>query len=250
MAEMTTPPNAAELNGVAVRYANGALGVSDISFHVRAGQIVALFGPNGAGKTTSVRALCGFMKSERAAIARGHVSLFGRTVTGYEPHRTARLGVAFVPERHKVFANLSVADNLRAMGDLPGKAEFAQRVEHALDVFPALATRRHEIAGRLSGGQQQMLAMARSMIRDPRLLVVDELTLGLHHSMHAPLFDALKRIQEEGASVVVVDESIGFALDLADYCYLLIGGTVRDHGPAERFRDNELLAAGYLEVSM
>jgi branched-chain amino acid transport system ATP-binding protein len=240
--------NAVELKSVAVRYSNGALGVSDISFTVEEGQIVALFGPNGAGKTTSVRALSGFMKSERVSISQGSVSFFGKTVTGFEPHRTAHLGLGYIPERSKIFPNLSVMDNLKASGGLPKGAEFVKRVDRVMTLFPALANRTSEAAGRLSGGQQQMLAIARNILRRPRVLVIDELTLGLHHSFHAPLFDVLKEIANEGASVVVVDESTGFALEVSDYCYLLVGGRVRDSGPPERFRGSELLVAGYVEA--
>jgi branched-chain amino acid transport system ATP-binding protein len=239
---------AVELDSVAVRYGNGALGISDISFRVAENQIVALFGPNGAGKTTSVRALSGFMKTERASVPRGSVRLLGREVTGWEPHRTARLGLGYVPERRKVFGNLSVADNFKASGGLPKGRAFDQAVERVLELFPALRDRRGEQAGRLSGGQQQMLAIARNMIRHPKVLIIDELTMGLHHSFHAPLFDALSRIAAEGTSVIVVDESTGLALDVAHYCYLIVGGKVRDSGPPEKFRGSELLAAGYVEA--
>jgi branched-chain amino acid transport system ATP-binding protein len=239
---------AVELDSVAVRYGNGALGVSDISFHVNENQIVALFGPNGAGKTTSVRALSGFMKTERVSVSRGSVHLLGKEVTGWEPHRTARLGLGYVPERRKVFGNLSVADNFKASGGLPRGRAFDQAAERVLELFPALRDRLGEQAGRLSGGQQQMLAIARNLIRQPKVLVIDELTLGLHHSFHALLFDALSRIAAEGTSVVVVDESTGLALDVANYCYLIVGGKVRDSGPPEKFRGSELLVAGYVEA--
>jgi branched-chain amino acid transport system ATP-binding protein len=239
---------AVELDSVAVRYSNGALGISDISFQVSEGQIVALFGPNGAGKTTSVRALSGFMKPERVSVFRGSVHLLGKGVTGYEPHRTARLGLGYVPERRKVFANLSVADNFKASGGLPKGRAYDDALNGVLKLFPALADRFREQAGRLSGGQQQMLAIARNMIRRPKVLVIDELTLGLHHSFHAPLFDALRTIAAEGTSIVVVDESTGFALDVADYCYLIVGGKIRESGPPEKFRGSELLVAGYVEA--
>lgn len=236
-----------ELESVAVRYANGALGVTDVSFTVDEGQIVALFGPNGAGKTTSVRAVSGFLKSERASVVSGRVRLFGKDVTGWEPHRTSRLGLGYIPERRKIFPSLTVMENLRALGGLPSNAEVEARIDRAMDMFPALHSRKRELAGRLSGGQQQMLAIARNLLREPRMLIIDELTLGLHHSFHEPLFEALKRIAATGTGVVVVDESTGLALDVADQCYLLVGGRVRDSGRSEKFRDTALLAAGYVE---
>ena len=227
-----------------VRYRNGALGALDVSFKVDRGQVVALFGPNGAGKTTSMRAISGFLKTEGAKVVGGRVELFGNDLTNSEPHRMTRHGVAFVPERRKVFPNLSVMENLTALGHRPESA-FYDRI---FTLFPMLATARKLAAGRLSGGQRQMLAIARALLSEPKLLIVDEMTLGLHHSMHAPLFDAVSEVASEGTAVILVDESTGFALQAADYCYLLSGGRVRDEGPAERFRGNELLAAGYVEA--
>jgi branched-chain amino acid transport system ATP-binding protein len=228
-----------------VRYRNGARGVSDVSFTVDDGQVVALFGPNGAGKTTSVRAVSGFLKSEGVRTA-GRVLLRGTSVAGLEPHRLASMGVGLVPERGKVFGNLGVGENLavarsRARGSAPDLAEI-------LTLFPALADRLGEKAGRLSGGQQQMLALAMALSGRPRLLIIDELTLGLHHSLQPALFDTVRTIAAQGTAVLLVEESTALALRLADYCYLLGGGQIRDEGPAERFVGNDLLAAGYVEA--
>lgn len=231
-----------------VRYRNGALGVLDVSFHVAPGKVVCLFGPNGAGKTTSVRAVAGFLRTEGARIIQGRVTVDGRDVTNHEPHRQARLGIAFVPERNKVFANLTVAENLAALSGLPSGSRRAELNEFIDSLFPLLAERRRDYAGRLSGGQRQMLALARAIIRDPRILIVDEMTLGLHHSVQRPLFDAVRRVAAGGAAVVIVDESTGFALEAADYCYILAAGRVHDEGPSERFRGSELIAAGYVEA--
>jgi branched-chain amino acid transport system ATP-binding protein len=111
-----------------------------------------------------------------------------------------------------------------------------------------LADRGHQMAGSLSGGQQQMLALGRAMVMEPRLLIVDEMTLGLHHSMQPPLFDAVIRIASEGTAVLIVDESTGFALEVAQHCYLIGAGHVIDEGPAEKFRGSELLVAGYTDA--
>jgi branched-chain amino acid transport system ATP-binding protein len=169
-------------------------------------------------------------------------------MTGAEPHKTARQGVAFVPERRKVFSSLTVAENLDALGSRPPRARRNEVYDFIYTLFPILGERRRQLAGRLSGGQQQMLAIGRALMCEPKLLIVDEMTLGLHHSMHAPLFDAVKYIAANGTAVLVVDESTGFALEVSDYCYLIGSGRVRDEGPAERFRGNELLAAGYVEA--
>jgi branched-chain amino acid transport system ATP-binding protein len=237
-----------EVDGLRVRYRNGAIGISDVSLRVDAGQVVAVFGPNGAGKTSTVRGISGFLRTEGARVVNGTVQFDGVDVTNGEPHRQAKLGVAFVPERDKVFPTLTVAENLAALGVTPPAARQQQLMREVFDLFPMLADRRKELAGRLSGGQRQMLALARAILSDPKLLIVDEMTLGLHHSMQPLLFDAVRAIVATGTSLLLVDESTGFALEVADYCYLLAGGVVVDQGPAERFRGNELLAAGYLDV--
>jgi branched-chain amino acid transport system ATP-binding protein len=231
-----------------VRYRGGAVGVEDVSFTIEQGQVVALLGPNGAGKTTSVRAVGGFVRTEGARVVHGSVEFFGSDITNLEPHQTSIRGIGFVPERVKVFANMSVSENLVSLGRLPPRGpKRNEAFERIFGLFPILAERRKQMAGRLSGGQQQMLAIARALLISPRLLILDEMTLGLHHSLHPPLFEAIERVATEGVAVLVVDESAGFALQVASYCYLLNAGLVRSEGPAADFRGNELLAAGYTE---
>jgi branched-chain amino acid transport system ATP-binding protein len=232
-----------------VRYRNGALGVLDVSIELEAGEVAVIFGPNGAGKTTTVRAIAGFLKSEGARVVAGKVTLFGRDTTNAEPHTTTTSsGLAFVPERNKIFPSMSVSENLKAVAKRPPRARREQIYERIYELFPTLGQRQHELAGRLSGGQQQMLAIARSLMCEARLLIVDEMTLGLHHSVHGPLFDIIKTIASEGCGVLIVDESTTKALGIADRCYLLSGGRVRMSGPPELFIGNELLAAGYVEA--
>jgi len=238
---------AMSIRNLKVRYRNGALGVQDVSLDVAPGQVVTLFGPNGAGKTTTVRAVSGFLRAEGAKVVGGTITLFGRTVANAEPHQTARLGVAFVSERQKIFPSFTIAENLVALGKLPQRARRKQIIDEVYELFPVLGARPRELAGRLSGGQQQMLAIARGLMSEPKLLIVDELTLGLHHSLHAPLFEVMRKIAAAGKAVLVVDESTGAALDVADHCYLVNGGRVHASGPASTFRGSELLAAGYVE---
>lgn len=236
------------VENVKVRYPNGAIGVSEVSIQGDAGQVIAIFGPNGAGKTTTVRAISGFMRSERVKVT-GRVSLFGKDATSMEPQSTMRLGVAFVPERRKIFGSMTVAENLQAVGRRPPRARRNQIYERIYALFPILGDRQHQAAGLLSGGQQQMLAIARSLVCEARLLIIDEMTLGLHHTMHIPLFEVVKELAADGTTVIVVDESTGMALTVADHCYLLTNGKVKMQGAPELFVGNELLAAGYVETS-
>jgi branched-chain amino acid transport system ATP-binding protein len=245
---MTDTSSILTAENLRVRYRNGALGIVDVSFEVARGRVIGLFGPNGAGKTTSMRAVSGFLRTEGARVIAGRVRLGGDDVTNHEPHRQAARGVAFVPERNKVFPSLTVAENLAAVSGLPKGGRRVELNEMIYTLFPLLAERRREYAGRLSGGQRQMLALARGIIRDPKVLIVDEMTLGLHHSVQPPLFEAVRRVAESGTAVILVDESTGFALEACNHCYILSAGRVHEHGPAEKFRGSELIAAGYVEA--
>jgi branched-chain amino acid transport system ATP-binding protein len=236
-----------EVDDLSIRYRNGALGIQNVSFTVQPSQIVALLGAAGAGKTTTVRGISGFLRSEGARAVTGSVRMAGRDITNWEPHQACRLGVLAVPERGKVFPNLSVAENLESLGAQLVKGARRTEVEEMIhDLFPILAGVRRQLAGRLSGGQQQMLAIARALMSDPRLLIIDEMTLGLHPSLHGPLFDAVVRIAATGSAVLIVDESTGHTLEVAQHCVLLKAGQVWAAGPSETFRGNELLVAGYV----
>jgi branched-chain amino acid transport system ATP-binding protein len=234
-------------DNLTVRYRNGAIGIIDVSLQVDAGQIVAIFGPNGAGKTTTVRAISGFLRTEGARVINGNVTLFDEDITNLEPNASSSRGLAFVPERQKIYPTMTVADNLAAVGKLPPRAERRRVYEQIYELFPTLKDRQKELAGRLSGGQQQMLAIARTFFTRARVLVIDEMTLGLHTSVHGPLYEVVKTVARQGTAVLLVDESTSSALAVVDYCYLLSGGKVRMSGAPEIFAGNELLAAGYVE---
>ena len=177
---------------LALRYPNGALGIEDVSIEIDEGQIVALIGANGAGKTTTCRALSGVLRTEDMKIVRGKVFFDGVNVTGWEPHRLVKLGISAVPERNKVFPNLSVREHFISAGMHRPRAERDEVIEFGLQLFPRIRDRLGQSAGKLSGGEQQMVAIIRALVNRPRLLIVDEMTLGLHASLQAPLFAALK----------------------------------------------------------
>jgi branched-chain amino acid transport system ATP-binding protein len=230
---------------LAVRYPNGALGIEDVSLDIEESQIVALIGANGAGKTTTCRALSGFLRAEGARVIRGRIIIDGRDVTGWEPHRLVKMGVAAVPERNKIFPNLSVREHFTSVGMHRTRIEREEGLELGLELFPTIRERMKQAAGTLSGGQQQMVALVRALVSRPRLLVVDEMTLGLHISLQAPLFEALAKIASRGTACLVIDESTTHALSTAGYCYLLEGGRIVRQGTTDEFRNADLVSIGY-----
>ncbi|MGW6144841.1 ABC transporter ATP-binding protein [Streptomyces sp. NPDC055140] len=226
---------------LALRYPNGALGIEDVSIEADAGQIVALIGVNGAGKTTTCRTLSGFLASEDAKVVRGRVTYDGADVTGWEPHRLARAGIASVPERNKIFPNLSVREHFVSAGMHRSRAQRDETLAFGLELFPRIRERLRHKAGMLSGGEQQMVAIVRALMNGPRLLLVDEMTLGLHVSLQRPLFDALATIAAQGTACLVIDESTTHAVSTAQYCYLLEGGRTTAHGRSADFARLDLL---------
>ena len=235
------------VQNLAVRYPNGALGIEDVSLEMEAGQVAALIGTNGAGKTTTCRALSGFLKTEGAKVIRGTITFDGINVTGWEPHRLVRAGIAAVPERNKIFRNLTVREHFTSCGMHRSRAEREEALEFGLQLFPMIRDRFRQAAGTLSGGQQQMIAIMRALVSRPRLLIVDEMTLGLHPSLQQPLFDALKSIAATGTACLVIDESTVHILESVQHCYLLEGGRIRRHGPITDFAHSDLLAIGYAD---
>jgi ABC-type branched-subunit amino acid transport system ATPase component len=228
-----------------VRYRDGAFGIHDVSLQVEAGETVSLLGPNGAGKTTTLRAISGFLSSEGTRIVDGTVTFEGRDITNAEPHKAARHGLVCVPERRKIFPNLSVLDNLYALGHNIKPQRRKELLDLVYTMFPMLEERKSLPAGRLSGGQQQMLAIARGLLSEAKLLLLDEMTLGLHTSVKPTLYDAVSEINRTGTAVLISDESADFAMSLSKYCYLIRDGLISASGPPDEFAVDQL-AAGYL----
>lgn len=220
----------AEVSDVSVRFKSGAMGLHEASMEVAAGEIVALCGANGAGKTTLVRTISGFVKAESTRVVNGTVRVMGADVTNQEPYQVSRLGVHVIPERRKVFPNLSVGENLNTLGGLPSRAVRAERLEQIFQVFPDLRGRMGQAAGRLSGGQQQMLAIARALMADAKLLVIDEIALGLHPSLLAPLFDVIRQIVGTDRAAIIVHEDVRFSPTFADRYYLIDSGRIVEDG--------------------
>ncbi len=216
--------------------------IRGVNLHVDRGEVVSLLGPNGAGKTTTLSAVSGLLP----ALA-GSVEVLGEPVTHKAPFRNARRGLAHVPEGRSLFFDLTVGDNLRLglVGPRPGRRAAMDR---ALEYFPALAPILDRRAGLLSGGEQQMLAMARGLVTEPRLLIVDEMSLGLAPIVVERMLPIVRRVADEsGAGVLVVEQHIHMALSISDRAYIMSHGEVAHEGPAhELAQRSELFEASYL----
>jgi branched-chain amino acid transport system ATP-binding protein len=216
-----------------------------VSLEVGVGAVVALIGANGAGKTTTMRAICGLLKPRQ-----GRVLLGGAAVEGLPASRIARLGLAHSPEGRKVFGPLSVEDNL-LLGGYPSLPRFfgfkdkaAAELERAYDLFPRLKERRKQAAGTLSGGEQQMLAIARALMAQPKVMLLDEPSMGLAPVIVQEVFATIRRLKAEGITLLLVEQFAQSALDVADYAYVMERGRIVTAGtPAELRRDERVLAA-------
>jgi branched-chain amino acid transport system permease protein len=216
----TASANGLDLHGVALTYQSGARALNSVSLEVGPNEIVALIGRNGAGKTSTLRAISGFFVSEKVTIT-GHISFAGESILGLAPTATARRNIVLVPERDKVFPNLTVADHFRLA---PSDKDLEALVE---ELFPVLRTRLESPAGLLSGGERQMLALAIAWLMKPRLLMVDELSLGLAPSAVGRLVESLKDFRTQtGVPVLLVEQNVSAALEIADRFYVIDAGTI------------------------
>lgn len=219
---------------------DGVPAVRGLNLRVRAGEVVALLGPNGAGKTTTLLTISGFL-----AHLGGEVSVFGAPVRSRSSHQLAREGLSHVLENRSLFAQMTVEENLRI-----GAAKDAAALERAMDYFPALVPLRKRRAGLLSGGEQQMLAIARALTLSPRLLMIDEMSLGLAPIIVERLLPVIRRfVSETGAGVLLVEQHVHMALAVADRGYILSHGELMASGLARELEaDQERLHASYLGV--
>ena len=227
---MTATDRLLDVRGLGVAFGNVPV-LSGVDFHVVPAEVVALLGTNGAGKSTLLRAVSGVVP-----VTAGSVRVAGRDVTNARPADIVRAGVVQMPGGRGTFPGLTIEDNLRVGGVTVPRDERTGRVERVLTLFPWLADRRRALAGTLSGGQQQMLALARALMARPRLLMIDELSLGLAPVVVEQLLDVVGRLREDGVAVVVVEQHVDLALSFADRAYFLERGQVRFEGPAADLR--------------
>jgi branched-chain amino acid transport system ATP-binding protein len=216
----------------------------DVSLRVESGEAVAVVGPNGAGKTTLLRVISGLI-APRA----GGLTFDGAALTGLPAHQVVAHGIAHVPEGRRLFPMLTVADNLKMGAFLPGaRARFAESLERVYALFPVLAERRAQRAGSMSGGEQQMLAIGRALMSRPKIILLDEPSMGLAPVMVFRLFDLIRRVREEGYTILVVEQNVRQVLKLVDRAYLLEVGRIRMEGRAAELSEQDFVRKAYMGV--
>ena len=217
-----------------------------ITIEVPKGQVITLIGSNGAGKTTTMRAVTGMIKPTA-----GDISLGTTKIDGFDSYKIARLGLAHSPEGRRVFSTMSVSDNLvlgafpRITGSRP-KGDVKNDLERAMELFPRLKERRNQLAGTLSGGEQQMLAMARAIMLNPEIILLDEPSMGLAPILVDEVFRIIARLKSEGITMLLVEQFAAAALNVADYGYVLENGRITAHGPADKLMNDPAVKAAYL----
>ena len=212
------------------------------SLTLRSGALTTLVGSNGAGKTTLLRAAMGLLRPWK-----GTVRLDDRDVTRLSPHDKARLGMVMVPEGRHLFTTMTVAENLE-MGSTPrrARADAKRTLDHVLTLFPRLAERRSQLAGTLSGGEQQMVAIARGLMAKPAVLMLDEPSLGLAPILVLELFESIRRLKSEGLTMLLVEQNVHLSLAVSDHCYVMARGRIEIEGPAREVREMEAVKKAYL----
>jgi branched-chain amino acid transport system ATP-binding protein len=215
-----------------------------VSLDVNAGEAVGVIGPNGAGKTTLMRVISGLIRPRT-----GSISMRGVNVLKTPAHRIVSLGIAHVPENRRLFPRLTVEDNLKMGAFMPeARAHYAERLAFVFDLFPRMKERRHQLAGTMSGGEQQMCAIGRALMSDPKLLLLDEPSAGLAPVVVQQVFELVKRIRAGGLTVLIVEQNVQQVLRVVDRAYLLEAGTIRASGSSGEMLANDTIRQAYLGV--
>jgi branched-chain amino acid transport system ATP-binding protein len=215
-----------------------------VALEVKAGEAVAVIGPNGAGKTTLMRVISGLIRPTA-----GRISMEGVDLLATPAHRILQLGIAHVPESRRLFARMTVEDNLRMGAFIPAaRAKFQQRLAFVYDLFPRLQERRTQFAGTMSGGEQQMCAIGRALMSEPRLLLLDEPSAGLAPVVVQQVFALVERIRASGLTVLIVEQNVRQVLRIVDRAYLLEAGTIRISGTAADLSRSDTIKEAYLGV--
>ncbi len=240
---MTTSnkPILLKISGLKVAY-GGIQAVKGVDLEVREGELVTLIGSNGAGKTTTMKAITGGLKPNE-----GSVEYLGKNIAGLGAWDLVRTGLAMVPEGRGVFARMTITENLQ-MGAYTrtDKAEIAAGIERAFTIFPRLKERKDQLAGTMSGGEQQMLAMARALMSQPKVLLLDEPSMGLSPIMVAKIFEVVKEVSSQGVTVLLVEQNAKLALQAADRGYVMDSGLITMSGDAKQMLNDPKVRAAYL----
>lgn len=239
------------LNNIEVIYNDVILVLKGLSLKVDQGQIVALLGANGAGKTTTLKAISGLLKPENGEVTDGSIEFMGQAIHRCDAEEIVRLGIFQVMEGRRVFEHLTVEENLRAGAHTRrDRRNLSQDLELVYTYFPRLKERRHQKAGYMSGGEQQMLAIGRALMARPRLMLLDEPSLGLAPLLVQEIFQIIRRINaEQGTTILLVEQNARIALQVADYGYLMENGRVVLEGSRETLRDNPDVKEFYLGLT-
>lgn len=247
-----TPPGepALAIHNVQIVYDNAIEAVRDVSMEVRPGQIVALLGSNGAGKSSVLKAVSGVLDAEDGVIEKGTIQLFGEPIERMSAPGIVRRGMVQVPEGRRLFDTLTVEENLLVGAHLQDTVTLARGRDYVYTLFPKLATMRRNIAGYLSGGEQQMVAIGRALMSQPKVLSLDEPSLGLAPLIVSEIFDTICHLRETtGLTIFLIEQNANRALNVADYAYIMENGRIVLDGTSEQLRRNQDVREFYLGVS-
>ncbi|NWF92264.1 MAG: ABC transporter ATP-binding protein [Syntrophaceae bacterium] len=239
-----------KLNNVEVKYVGVILVLRGVSLEVRDGAIVALLGSNGAGKTTTLKAISGLLHTELGEVTAGSIEYDGSRIDGMDPEQIAKRGIIQVMEGRQVLGHLNVEENLLLGGYIVKNSDIKKDLDMVYDYFPKLKSLRHSTSGYLSGGEQQMLVMGRAMMAHPKIMLLDEPSLGLAPLIVDEIFDIVTRFNaEEKTSVLIVEQNARAALSITEYSYVMENGRVVLDGPSSKLADNEDIKEFYLGLS-
>ena len=239
--------NMLEIENLSVGYARKGLALDNVSLSVPKGSIVALLGANGAGKTTLIRSVSGLLDLHHGHMTQGRINFDGQSIVGKPSHQLVRMGMGQVPEGRLIFKQLSVEENLKVGAAILPRSKVADRVDAVYTLFPRLLERKSSAAGWLSGGEQQMLALGRALIGSPRLLLVDELSLGLAPLIVKAIYEQLRVVGDTlGTSMLIVEQNAKLALQFASSAYILSGGRIVLSGSASDVASSSVMKESYL----
>lgn len=232
------------INRLSLLYGD-AIALSEVSLQVKPGQLVAILGANGAGKSSLIKAICGIHKSSQ-----GSIIFEDKNITNLLPHQICHIGIGIVAEGRQVFPNLSVSENLIVGGYAKGfkGKKIDQNLEKIYDFFPKLKIRAKQLAGTMSGGEQQMLAIGRCLMADPKMILLDEPSLGLSPVMVQEMFSLVKSLHIQGMTMLLVEQNVVASLQLADYAYVLETGTIAMQGASHDLLNNEDVKQAYFGI--